>query len=114
MNGVHLRSFAPINKEKGILRWGLCPHTPGIYRFTARIAGFLGGRLVAAPPRWSALPAFRPLDRRSGRIPALPYPPTRSDQYRPICDECELSSCRRHRRQGINGFLSCLNSFGRF
>ena len=52
---VHLHSFAPINKEEGILRWGLCPHAPGIYRFTARIAGLLGAA-GAAPPRWCQLP----------------------------------------------------------
>ena len=52
---VHLHSFAPIHKEEGILRWGPCPHAPGIYRFTARIAGLLG-TAGAAPPRWCALP----------------------------------------------------------
>jgi hypothetical protein len=35
---------------------------------------------IAYPPEWLFLvgglrPAFRPLGRRSGRIPALPYPP---------------------------------------
>ena len=48
---VHLHSFAPINKEKGILRWGLCPHASGIYRFTARIAGLLGAADAAPPHR---------------------------------------------------------------
>jgi len=33
------------------------------------------GRPVTAPP-------FRPLDRRSGRIPAWPYPPPRYVQYK--------------------------------
>ena len=31
------------------MRWGLCPHTPGIYRFGARMTG--GGGLL--PPRHS-------------------------------------------------------------
>jgi hypothetical protein len=52
---AHPHSFAPINTEKGFLRWGLCPHTPGIYRFTARIAGLVGAA-GAAPPCWCALP----------------------------------------------------------
>ena len=50
-------------------QWGLCPQTPGIYRFRAEIfCSILTGRL--APPRPS-----QPPSRRSGRIPALPYPP---------------------------------------
>ena len=50
-------------------KWGLCPQTPGIYRFRAEIfCSILTGRL--APPRPS-----QPPSRRSGRIPALPYPP---------------------------------------
>ena len=53
--------------EEGFLSWGRCPQTPGIYRFPARMA-VLFGAAGAAPP-------FRPLDRRSGRIPALPYLP---------------------------------------
>ena len=52
------------------MRWGLCPHAPGIYRFVANsmcgVAGF-GGAAVAAPP-------CRHLRQRSGRIPASPYP----------------------------------------
>jgi len=38
---------------------------------------------TAFPPEWlclgaaGAAPPFRPLGRRSGRIPALPYPPPR-------------------------------------
>ena len=46
-----------------------CPQTPGIYRFPARMA-VLFGAADAAPP-------FRPLGRRSGRIPAEPYLPPR-------------------------------------
>jgi hypothetical protein len=44
---------------------------------------------IAFPPEWlflfgatGAAPPFRPLGRRSGRIPALPYPPPRCDQYK--------------------------------
>jgi len=48
---------------------GRCPRAPGIYRFRARMAAERGG---FAPP-----PPFRPLSRRSGRFPALPYPPLR-------------------------------------
>src|SRR5438552_4635481 len=47
-------------------RWGLCPQTPGIYRFRANRAS--RGRLSRPPP------TCRHLGQRSGRIPALPYP----------------------------------------
>jgi hypothetical protein len=53
------------------MRWGLCPHTPGIYRFGARMTG--GGGLL--PPRHSGP------ESASGRIPALPYPPPRRSNY---------------------------------
>ena len=72
---VHLHSFAPIHKEKGILKWGLCPHAPGIYRFTARIAGLLGAA-GAAPPRWCALP-------HSGRWIGAPVASLRCRTLRP-------------------------------
>ena len=58
------RNRGTLGKDNS-LNWGLCPQTPRIYRFAARMARFFGGRL--APPR-----PFRPLSRRSGRIPALP------------------------------------------
>ena len=48
---------------------GRCPRAPGIYRFRARMATAQGG---SPPPE-----PFRPLSRRSGRFPALPYPPLR-------------------------------------
>ncbi len=57
------------NRKKAFFSWGRCPQTPGIYRFSARMA-VLFGAAGAAPP-------FRPPVRRSGRIPALPYPPPR-------------------------------------
>src|SRR6266446_6997681 len=51
------------------LNWGLRPQTPGIYRFQARMACGGGGL--------SRLLPFRLLSRRSGCVPALPYPPLR-------------------------------------
>src|SRR5688572_7046646 len=54
------------------LLWGRCPHTPGIYRFTARMTALRGGRY--------RLGLFRLLSRRSGCVPAEPYPPLRSFQ----------------------------------
>ena len=51
------------------LNWGLRPQTPGIYRSRARMACGGGG--------WSRLLPFRLLSRRSGCVPALPYPPLR-------------------------------------
>ena len=45
------------------------PMAPGIYRFRARIARLRGG--------WRH-PPFRPLGRRTGRIPALPSAQVRS------------------------------------
>jgi hypothetical protein len=48
---------------------GLGPRAPRIYRFRARMARG-AGRLTPPSP-------FRPLSRRSGRFPALPYPPLR-------------------------------------
>ena len=51
------------------LNWGLRPQTPGIYRLRARMAYCGGGR--------SRLLPFRLLNRRSGCVPALPYPPLR-------------------------------------
>src|SRR5208282_1227219 len=63
--------------EKCSFRWELRPQTPGIYRFPARMADLPGAA--------DAAPSFRPLGRRSGRIPALPYPPPRWGQYKPRC-----------------------------
>ncbi len=70
---MNLRRFdfpwSKIKSEEGSLTWGRCPQTPGIYRLPRQNGCFLGAA-GAAPP-------FRPLGRRSGRIPALPYPPPR-------------------------------------
>jgi hypothetical protein len=52
--------------------WGRCPHTPGIYRIFARMTE-RGGT-------WPGLRSFRLLSRRSGCVPAVPYPPLRSFQ----------------------------------
>jgi hypothetical protein len=49
--------------------WWLFPDTPGIYRFRARMVGFRGGQGRPRP--------FRLLSRRSGCVPAEPYPPLR-------------------------------------
>ena len=57
------------------LNGGLRPQTPGIYRFRARMVCHGGG--------WSRLLPFRLLSRRSGCVPALPYPPLRYSQSGP-------------------------------
>ena len=49
------------------------------------------------PPR-----PFRPLGRRSGRIPALPYPPPRCRQYKPRRADSRKNVCRNRLRHGIN------------
>ena len=61
---------------KGILPWGLCPHTPGIYRFFFRQNGaslrcVLGGGIGCRPV------PFRHLSRSLGLLPsiALSRPP---------------------------------------
>ena len=65
------------NRKRAFFNWGRCPQTPGIYRIPARMTVLFLGRL--APPRHAGVrvTASRPLGRRSGRIPALPYPPPR-------------------------------------
>ena len=50
-----------------LLSWGRCPQTPGIYRLGARMTALGGGRSRPRP--------FRRLSRRSGCVPAWPYPP---------------------------------------
>jgi hypothetical protein len=55
-----------------LLTWGRCPQTPGIYRIPARMTE-RGGRSLG-------LRSFRRLSRRSGCVPAVPYPPLRSFQ----------------------------------
>jgi len=53
------------------LNWGRCPQTPGIYRLLAR--------MITEAARCRLRP-FRLLSRRSGCVPAVPYPPLRSFQ----------------------------------
>ena len=59
-----------MRKLRAILHWGLCPQTPGIFRFPARMVVFRERATPAPMP-------FRPLSRRSGCVPAVPYPPLR-------------------------------------
>ena len=54
------------------LKLGRCPQTPGIYRIAAR--------MTERGSRSLDLRSFRPLSRRSGCVPAVPYPPLRSFQ----------------------------------
>jgi len=56
---------------KTALKWGLRPQTLGIYRFRAKYGLPLRKRGRLAPPQAPT----QPPSRRSGRIPALPYPP---------------------------------------
>jgi hypothetical protein len=51
---------------------------------------------AALPPR-----ICRRLGRRSGRIPAEPYPPPRCCQYRPASIKNARTHCRRRLRHGI-------------
>ena len=55
-------------------RWGSAPY-PGIYRFGLKAEGIEKGAPKERPS------ASRPA-RRSGRFPALPYPPDRQPMYR--------------------------------
>ena len=45
-----------MRKLRAILHWGLCPQTPGIFRFPARMGGFS----VAGYARPHAIPAAEP------------------------------------------------------
>src|ERR1700731_2063719 len=49
-----------------------------------------------------AAQSFRPLSRRSGRIPALPYPPHRLGQYKSVTVRCRKNICPNDLPQGIN------------
>src|SRR5579863_10655227 len=70
---------------RGWCHWGLCPQTPGIYRVPARIAVLLRNwglrpQTPGALREGDGGPVsllFRPLSRRSGCVPAEPYPPLR-------------------------------------
>ena len=56
---------------------GRCPRAPGIYRAWAR--------MTLGPAGGCCRPAIPALGRRSGRIPAEPYPPPRFCQYTSDC-----------------------------
>jgi hypothetical protein len=65
---------------------GLCPCDPRIYRFPASPVWSL--RFASTPEASMArLRRVRPRNRRSGRIPALPYPPSGLDQSTPTRTE---------------------------
>jgi hypothetical protein len=49
-----------------------------------------------------AAPPFRLLSRRSGRIPALPYPPPRLGQYKSVAHSRRKNVCPNNLPQGIN------------
>jgi hypothetical protein len=59
-----------MNMEIVFSEWGLCPQTPGIFRFPARIPGPQERDRLA-------LAESRPLNRRSGSIPGEPCLPFR-------------------------------------
>src|SRR5258707_391479 len=79
------------------LNGGSAPATPGFNAL--RQNGHLTGRLT--PPR-----PFRPLSRRSGRIPASPYPPLRYFQSGPTV----TSPSTFFQRTAITPLTSCLTS----
>jgi len=96
---------------------GLCPHTPGICRAGAIPCGWLSQSQKQKPERriacgsgsWSG-----PASRRSGRIPALPYPPLRSAllYYKPQPDKIinpnHENICTNGLYQGINTLVLVL------
>ena len=75
---------------------GSRPQTPGIYRIPARMTE-RGGRSLH--PR-----SFRPLSRRSGCAPAVPYPPLRSSQSGPP----QPRRAMIYQRTAITPLTSCL------
>ena len=78
------------------LDWGLCPQTPGICRFAARMRGYGGGAGRLRP--------FRRLSRRSGCVPAEPYPPlsySQSGSHQP-------RRARRLQRTATTPLTDCL------
>lgn len=66
-----------------------------------------------AAERPTAAPPFRSLGRRSGRIPAEPYPPPRCCQYKSASAKVTKKICWHRRQQGINT-LVLPHSVGRF
>ncbi len=78
--------------------WGLCPQPPGIYRVAAKMAGgeTQGGRSRPVP--------LRPLSRRSGCVPAEPYPPLSSMQ----CGATQLRRTMIFQRTALTPLTPCL------
>ena len=73
---------------------GLRPCDPRIYRFPASPGCSL--RFASTPEASSArLRRVRPRNRRSGRIPALPYPPSGLDQSMPTAAALKQKSVAR-------------------
>src|ERR1035438_8478702 len=66
---------------RGGILGGCPPVPPGIYRFLACSGKGLIGRAVTSPPD---LAVCKAPDRRSGRIPALPYLPLEQRMYFPF------------------------------
>ncbi len=81
--------------------WGRRPQTPGIYRIPARMTE-RGGRSLH-------LRSFRPLSRRSGCVPAVPYPPLRSFQS----GSPQPRRAIIYQRTAITPLTSCLTPGGR-
>lgn len=70
-------------ESMGIKGWGLCPQTPGVYRFGPR--GLLAPEGKALPRSWTkagrgCIAPFG-IAGRSGCPPAEPYPARRSDHH---------------------------------
>src|SRR3984885_6898011 len=61
----------------------------------------LSARMAA---EWGGLrrPTIPDLNRRSGRVPALPYPPSRLGQYKPSSGWFAKNACRNRHRRVIN------------
>jgi hypothetical protein len=55
---------------RGISTWGLCPQTPGIYRFFPARMAVYGGRECEGGIGCRPLP-FRPLSRSLGLLPSI-------------------------------------------
>jgi hypothetical protein len=79
----------------GSLQLGALPPNPGIYRILARMS--YGGGLHRLRP-------FRLLSRRSGCVPAVPYPPLRSFQSGLLQPRRAIIFCRT----AITPLTSCL------
>ena len=91
---IFVASLPSYRTEKGCIisprsEIGICgtggpvppPRPPGIYRFLTCSCKDLIGRTVTGPPD---LAVCKATDRRSGRIPALPYPPLEQRVYFPL------------------------------